>query len=349
MNISNKLQLPSVSVIIINYNGHRWFELFMNSLINTTYPDFEILVVDNGSTDQSIKYLNENFGTVKVVCLGQNEGFANAANIGAIHAKGDILSFINNDMEVRSDWLINAVTKLISDVGAAAVQCKILKYYYKEQIDCIGLSVDRFNVVHMIGRHEIDRGQYDNLPEIGASSGGAMLIWKHIFNNIGKFDPAYFMYYEDVDLSWRIRMRGFRILSAASSIVFHIGSATAQILDTSGEGNLTPFFAYHTAKNYLYCWLKNSSCKVLLIYWPVVLFIVLAKVSLALSNGKPLIALSLTRGILWNLSHLRDITTSRVSIKNVRKNKGENILLVPTVRNRSPLLRWIRKRLQRIR
>ena len=104
-----------------------------------------------------------------------------------------------------------------------------MAYNHKEKIDSIGLSVDRYNIAIIIGKDEIDRGQYDGLQEIGACSGGAMVIWKHIFQDIGNFDPIYFMYYEDVDLSWRIRLKGFRIFPAHSSIVYHVGSATSQI------------------------------------------------------------------------------------------------------------------------
>jgi GT2 family glycosyltransferase len=332
------LKLPRVSVIIVNYNGYCWLKLFVDSLINTVYPDFEIIIVDNASTDQSVQYLKEKSGNIKVVELTENRGFAAGANRGAKEATGKIFAFVNNDMEVRPDWLINAVNELLSDETAAAVQCKILTYSNRQKIDSIGLSVDRFNIAFMIGRHEIDRGQYDSLKEIGACSGGAMVIWKHIFDEVGSFDPEYFMYYEDVDLSWRIRLKGLRIFPAQSSVVYHVGSATSKISNKS----LTPFFAFHTTKNYIYCWLKNSSAKVIFIYGPVVISLTLAKISFELLSGRASVALAQTRGIFWNIVHLRLIARERIKVRKLRKIDSENILLATEIHCCSHVLTWIR-------
>ena len=314
----------------------------MNSLINTSYPDFEIIVVDNASTDQSVPYLRERHKSIKVIEVGENRGFAEGSNVGASMATGTILAFLNNDMEVHSDWLTNAVTKLTSDSKAAVVQCKIMKYNNRGRIDCIGLSVDRFNLVHMIGQGEIDQGQYDNLPEIGACSGGAMVIWKHIFNEIGCFDNLYFMYYEDVDLSWRIKIKGFRILPAQASVVYHVGSATTQTSSSSGVTRLTPFFGFHTTKNYLYCWFKNASSQVLLVNWPVVLFIVSARISFELLNGKTSVALSQMKGTIWNLTNIKYILSQRKKIKDLRICELNNDVPKREIYGRSYLLTWIR-------
>src|SRR5688572_12956609 len=121
---SRDLILPHASVVIVNYNGYRWFELFMDSLIKTEYPNFEIVVVDNSSSDQSVQYLRKKSGKIRVIELDENKGYAQAANIGANVATGAILVFVNNDMEFKSDWLNNAVRKLLSDKEIAAVQCK---------------------------------------------------------------------------------------------------------------------------------------------------------------------------------------------------------------------------------
>jgi GT2 family glycosyltransferase len=344
----NDRPLPRVSIIIVNYNGYRWLEKFMDDFICTLYPDFEIIVVDNASTDQSVRYLKEELRDVRVVELSENKGYGEAANLGARSATGAILTFINNDIEVKSDWLVNAVSKLGSDSGAAVVQCKILKYNNRERIDCLGLSVDRYNLVHMIGRHEIDQGQYDNMQEIGACSGGAMVIWKRIFHDIGDFDPTYFMYYEDVDLSWRIRMKGFRILPAPGSVVYHVGSATARILDSSDETSLTPFFAFHTTKNYIYCWLKNSSTRVLCFNWPVIVLIVLAKISFELVNGKTSVAFSQIRGIVWNLKNIGLIIKHRQEIKKMKKVGLKDIQLKNETNGHSHLRTWIRYGMRKV-
>jgi GT2 family glycosyltransferase len=338
----SKYLLPRVSIIIVNYNGLQWFKSFMSALVNTEYPDFEIVVVDNSSSDESVQYLKDNFKEVGVLELNENKGYAKAINIGARKATGDILAFINNDMEVRSDWLRKAVPKLTSNKAVAAVQCKVLSYNNREKIDCIGLSVDRYNLVLMIGRNEIDQGQYDNLEEISACSGGAMIIWKHLFLEAGCFDPTYFMYYEDIDLSWRIRLKGLQILPAQASIVYHVGSATSKIANSPGGGKLSPFFAFHTTKNYIYCWLKNSSLRTILIYWPVVLLIVLAKTLFGLLNGRSTIASAHIRGIFWNITHLRFISKERREIQKLRKARLNKFLPTNNLNCSSNLLAWIR-------
>ena len=138
-----------------------------------------------------------------------------------------------------------AITKLISDNAIAAIQCKIMRYDERDKIDCIGLSVDRYNIFRNIGFAEIDKGQYDNLEEIGACTGGAMIIWKPIFDEIGHFDDLYFMYFEDIDLSWRLKLRGYKICPAISSVVYHVGSGS-QIRDLQRIGILRPSLLFYT-------------------------------------------------------------------------------------------------------
>ena len=220
--------MPLVSVIIVNYNGYKWLKLFIEHLLRTNYPNFEIIVVDNASRDQSVAFLKNEFKQIRVIELADNTGFAEGTNKGAEVANGEILAFLNNDIEVTSNWLSQAVTKLISSDNAGAVQCKMMRYYDRKRIEAIGMIVDRYGILRNIGYDEYDTGQYDNLREIGAASGGAMILWRRVFCEVGLFDPLYFMYYEDIDLSWRIRLAGYMILPCASSLVYHIGSGTSK-------------------------------------------------------------------------------------------------------------------------
>src|SRR5690349_18461974 len=128
----------------------------MPYFVLTQYPNFEIIVIDNASKDESVKYLKDNFKQVKIVELKKNKGFAEGANVGTRVASGRILAFLNNDMEARPDWLTNAVLILKLDKSTAAVQCKIMQHMNKNRIDAVGLSVDRYGVVNMIGHDEED-------------------------------------------------------------------------------------------------------------------------------------------------------------------------------------------------
>jgi GT2 family glycosyltransferase len=311
---------PYVSVIIINFNGLRWLKLFMPYFVLTQYPNFEIIVIDNASKDESVKYLKDNFKQVKIVELKKNKGFAEGANVGTRVASGRILAFLNNDMEARPDWLTNAVLILNLDKSTAAVQCKIMQHMNKNRIDAVGLSVDRYGVVNMIGHDEEDSGQYDSLKEIGACSGGAMVVWKDIFLEVGGFDPLFFMYYEDVDLSWRIRLAGYKIGCATSSVVYHIGSASADVN--------SPFIGFHLVKNHLTCWLKNSRLRTISVYWPVVLVLMIGWSIYSLLNRRPLVALAQVKGIIWPLLHIKHVLKERLRINRLRKASSDEVLFV---------------------
>jgi GT2 family glycosyltransferase len=319
---------PRVSVVIVNYNGYRWLKLFVPYLVKTQYPDFEIIIVDNASKDESIQFLTENFPEIKLVKCSDNKGIAEGNNIGAAQSTGEVLAFLNNDMEVSSDWLTKAISKLTSDENIAAVQCKIMRYDNRKEIDCIGLSVDRYNFFRVIGHGEIDNGQYNNLNEIGASHGGAMAVWKHIFCEVGCFDSLFFMYYEDVDLSWRIRLAGYKICPAISSTVYHVGSATSNIRSSDNRWNPSPFFSFLSSRNNIYCWLKNSRLKNITIYWPIFLFGNLAIGLLLVPVVSLKVGISYFKGLIWPLRHFRYIMSQRKKIQCLIKKQKDNILFV---------------------
>jgi GT2 family glycosyltransferase len=322
---TESFKFPPVSIIVVNYNGHRWLKLFIHTLVNSSYPDFEIIVVDNGSTDESIEFLQKHFDQIKIIHLSENKGFGQAVNIGASQARGTILAFVNNDMEFPSEWLKEAILELYSEDKVGAVQCKILSYNSRQIIDSVGLSVDHYNLSLAIGNQEIDEGQYDSLKELGACSGGAMIIPKSLFLQIGCFDPVYFMYYEDVDLNWRIKFAGYKIKPASSSKVYHIGSGSSKIT-LGGIYNPSPFFAFETTKNYIYCWLKNSKTRTIICYWPVVVFVVLSLSLFALLGRKLRAFLAYYKGIFWTLKHINLIRKKRNEIKKVKKGSSDSLL-----------------------
>lgn len=315
--------MPKVSIIIVNYNGYRWLKLFIPNLIRTNYPSLEIIVVDNASRDQSVQFLKNEFKQIRIIESTRNTGFAEGTNMGAKEATGEILAFLNNDIEITNNWLLEAVMKLLSSHDAAAVQCKMLQYKDRKKIEAIGILVDRYAILRDIGYDEYDKGQYDNIKEIGAASGGAMILWKHIFCEVGHFDPLYFMYYEDIDLSWRIRLAGYKILPCPSSLVYHIGSGTSKKSSRS-------LITFHWTKNHLCCWLKNSSLKAIALHWPGVVFCILGEASFAVVNRQPRVALSHFRAIFWSLRHIRHILRERKKVHALQKKQCDidNVLFI---------------------
>lgn len=322
---------PFVSVIMVNYDGCKWLKSFMSQLMQTSYSHFEVIVVDNGSHDGSVQYLQDNFKQVKTICLSENKGYAHGINVGAREAAGNILAFLNNDIEVTPQWLSEAVTKLRSADDIGAVQCKSMFYDAKDIIDCVGLSIDRFNVANIIGRNEKDNGQYDNLPEIGAFSGGAMLIRKELFKQIGGFDETYFMYFEDVDLSWRLRLSGNKIVPASNSLVYHVGSASSGIVSPTRVWNPSPFFAFEMTKNYLYCWFKNSKPKTVICYFPIICCVVISMCLLAIIRRKPKIFAAHIMAAIWIIRNAKTIYKKGTEIQKLKNGKSDDLLFVKQI------------------
>jgi GT2 family glycosyltransferase len=184
------------------------------------------------------------------------------------------------------------------------------------------------------------------LSEVGAFSGGAILITKEIFYEIGGCDETYFMYFEDVDLSWRLRLSGYHIKTVPTSLVYHVGAGSSAIITPERVWNPSSFFAFEMTKNYLYCWLKNSKSKTVVCYSPVITCIVLSMCLLAIIRRKPAIFMAHIKGIIWILLHSKIIFKKRTEIEKLRNGQSDDILFVKqTAKGSTNLTIGIRKML----
>lgn len=313
---------PTVSIILVNYNGLKWLQLCVHSLLNTDYPHFEIIVVDNASTDGSVDYLRKNYSDcIRVIRLHENLGFCEGCNVGFREARGDIIALLNNDVEVNKKWLTSAVEKLQSDDKVASVQSKIMQYTDKRVIDCAGLSVDRYGLVAKIGNGEIDHGQYDDIPEIWASSGGAMIVWRHILTKTGLFDPMSFLYYDDVDLGWRIRLLGYKSLLEPSSLVYHMGSSTTKTVPSS-------FIIFHSTKNHISSWLKNYSLQSLITKMPILSALIIGSLILELLHGRVGHFKARLKSIIWVLKNRGYILKERHKVQHMIRRVSDGMVFI---------------------
>jgi len=223
---------PLVSVIIVNYNGGDVTLRSVMSILSSGYPNLEVIVVDNGSTDGSIERIESlGLSRVRVVKLGRNTGFSYANNVGARIARGYLLFFLNNDAFVEG----NAISILVETykdltsrgVKAGTLQPKLLSVnglYY----DGAGDFVDSFGYPFTLGAGDANRGQYDCLREIFSARGAAFMIRRALFLAVGGFDEGFFMGLEDVDLGWRLRALGFKNFYVPQAVVYHIGGYSAR-------------------------------------------------------------------------------------------------------------------------
>jgi len=331
---------PLVSIILVNYNGLKWLQLCLHSLLDTDYPEFEILVVDNASTDGSVDYLERNYYSdrIRMIKLDENLGFCEGCNIGFRESRGEIIALLNTDVEVDNKWLRSAVEKLQSSDNVGSVQCKMMLYANKRIIDCTGLSVDRHGLVAKIGEGEIDHGQYDGLPEIWASSGGAMIVWRHILAKVGLFDPMYFLYYDDVDLSWRIRLLGYKNLPDPSSIVYHMGSATTRTMPSS-------FIIFHSTKNHISSWLKNYSLGSLITKMPMLSALVIGSLILELLHGRFGHFKARVKSLIWVLRSINYILNERHKVQHMIRRVSDSMVFTNGEynNNSSSNVRYVRK------
>ncbi len=217
-----------VSVVTPNYNGEKFLETFLNSLNNDSEYIGEVIIIDNGSSDDSLDYLKNHKFNFPLVLVENTEnlGFAPAVNQGIKKAKNELIFSINNDTEVKKGSIKALIDLIISDDDIFSVQAKMLQYDNKELIDDVG---DEYNLLAWTKKtgENHPSSDFTDVKEIFSSCAGAAMYKKSILEEIGFFDDNFFAYMEDVDLAIRSKINGYRNLLCPDAIVYHIGSATS--------------------------------------------------------------------------------------------------------------------------
>ncbi|HZL09066.1 MAG TPA: glycosyltransferase family 2 protein [Prolixibacteraceae bacterium] len=225
---------PKIAVVILNWNGIKLLQQFLPSVIQFSKNDLtEIIVADNGSTDESLSMLVQEFPEVKILDLKQNFGFARGYNEALKQIDTDYFVILNSDVEVTEGWLEAPISIMEADRAIAAVQPKILSYHQKTHFEYAGAAggfIDRFGYPFCRGRIfnevEADNGQYDNSIDIFWATGACMFVRARLFHDAGGFDADFWAHMEEIDLCWRLKNRGYRIVFTPESTVFHLGGGT---------------------------------------------------------------------------------------------------------------------------
>lgn len=252
-----------ISVIIPNYNGSKYIKQCLNSLKKQTYENYELIIIDNASQDNSIKIIEKHYPQVNLIKNKQNYGFSIAVNQGIKASKGEYVVLLNNDTVVFEDWLGNLVKCIEKDKKIFSVCSKMIRYNEKDKIDD---AADEYNILgwaYKCGDGEsIDK--YIKDRQVFSSCGGAAIYRKSVFEEIGYFDENFFAYMEDVDISYRAKIHGYKNIYCSSAKVYHIGSAT-----TGSKYN--SFKIKLAARNNIYVMYKNMPIIQLLINLPFLL------------------------------------------------------------------------------
>ena len=226
--------MKRVSVVILNWNGRHFLERFLPSLMAFTPRDYaEVVVADNGSTDDSIVFLKKFFPEVRLILLDRNYGFTGGYNRALAQLESDYFVLLNSDVEVTQGWLVPLVDLMESDENIAAVMPKIRSYDRREYFEyagaCGGL-IDIFGFPYcrgrILNRIERDKGQYDTPVEIFWASGAAMFVRAELYKRFGGLDESYFAHMEEIDLCWRLKNAGYKIMVEPASVVYHVGGGT---------------------------------------------------------------------------------------------------------------------------
>lgn len=224
----------TTAVIILNWNGCQMLEEFLPSLIANTPKDrARLIVADNGSTDDSVEFVRRQYPQVELILFPENYGFAAGYNRAIAQVDCDCVVLLNSDVEVTPHWLEAPLALLEIDPDIAAVQPKIRALRDRDFFEYAGASggyMDRWGYPFCRGRIfdtvEMDRGQYDDVCDIFWASGAALFIRRQVYLSVGGLDSLFFAHQEEIDLCWRLHSRGWRVVVAPQSTVFHLGGGS---------------------------------------------------------------------------------------------------------------------------
>jgi GT2 family glycosyltransferase len=253
------MEAPKVAVVILNYNGLHWLNKFLEDVILKS-KEAEIYVADNASTDQSLDYVEQHFPSVKIVENKDNTGYAGGYNNALQHICADYYILLNSDVEVTDNWISPIIEQMEKDKSIAACQPKIKKYDEKTHFEYAGACggfIDKYGYPYCRGRIfdnlEEDKGQYDNPIEVFWASGACLFLRSSAFYEVGGFDWDFFAHMEEIDLCWKLKNKGYKIMCIPQSTVYHVGGGTLK--------NGSYFKTYLNYRNNLLMLYKNLEPK----------------------------------------------------------------------------------------
>ncbi len=222
------------SVIILNWNGAEMLRRYLPSVVaNTTLPDSEVVVADNGSSDESVEVLTQEFPSVHIIPLDQNYGFAEGYNRAIAQTDSEYVVLLNSDVEVTPGWLETLIEYMESHPQIAAVQPKIRSWKERDKFEYAGAAGGYLNWLgypscrgRKFGGVETDKGQYDSIAEVDWTTGACMCVRTEVYKDCGGLDASFFAHQEEIDLCWRMRNKGWKLACIPQSVVYHLGGGS---------------------------------------------------------------------------------------------------------------------------
>ena len=258
-----------VTVVIPNYNGMKYIKLCLDSILNQTYRDYSVLVIDNASTDGSDKFIEDNYDNVELVRMKKNYGFSTAVNKGIELSDSEYVLLLNNDTQTEPDFIAELVKEIEKSEDIFAVSGKMINFAKRDIMDDAGdcYTLMGWGYQRGLGK-KIDN--YDKSMEVFSACAGAAIYRKSVFEKIGMFDENHFAYMEDIDICYRARIFGYKNRYCADAIVYHVGSGT------SGSRH-NKFKVRLAARNNIYIIYKNMPFLQFMVNFPFIVAGIITK------------------------------------------------------------------------
>jgi hypothetical protein len=301
-----------VSFIIVNWNGKKFLKECIESILNQTYKNFEIIFVDNGSEDNSVKFVEENYDLDYIVELNENQGFAKANNVGYKYANGDYIALINNDVVLDSKWLENAIKNFNYNNQVGIVATRILQYNDRNLTDSLGVEYLPFGAMIDYREKEYDTNFANQTRYAFGACAASALYNKKMLEHIGLFHNIYFAYFEDSDLNFRAQLFGYDCIYEPDSISYHHGSGT-------GVKN-SEFYVEKGRRNIEYFYFINMQGYLIYKYFLFHFIYEFINFLYFISIGR---GLSFLKGKLEFLFNLKKVLNIRSDIKKKLKSEGK--------------------------
>jgi hypothetical protein len=312
-----------VGVVVISYNGKELLKKFLPKIIDTQYNDFEVYIIDNASTDGTREYVESSYPQVRVIRIPVNKGFTNGYVEGLAQISNEYYVLVSSDIEVSENWIHPVIELMESDLSIAACQPKIKSYDNKSMFEYSGSAggfVDYLGYPFCRGRMffsmEEDNGQYDDIREVFWASGGCLFIRSELYNKVGGLDNDFYAHMEEIDLCWRLKNMGYKIMVCPSSIVYHVGG---HIIAYGSPGKI-----YRNFRNSLITNLKNMTLKELV--WKIPLRMMLDNVYQikSLLSGNFVEFLTISKAHLHFVIYLPKWIRKRNEVKKMINNRNTN-------------------------
>ncbi|GIW61551.1 MAG: hypothetical protein KatS3mg089_0403 [Patescibacteria group bacterium] len=319
---------PLVSIIISNLNGREWLDQCLKSLRYQTFDNFEIIMVDNVSKDDSVAFVKKNYPEVRVIENKQDLGFSGGNNVGVQYAHGEYVLLLNNDTRVTKDYLKNFIKAFQEIPRLGAAQSKMILMKDPNKLDACGAYWTDTTFLYHIGYLQDQNLKKFNVPfPVFTNKGASMLIRKDLINKIGLFDDDFWCYYEETDFCHRVWMAGYECWYYPKAVMYHaMGGTTLRFKND--------YIQFHNFKNKLLSFLKNFELKSLIYIIPTFLVLNIILSFLWLFQGKIKHFLALYKAIWWNLTHLKTTLKKRQKIQSFRICSDKEIFIKTRVNPR---------------